>query len=272
MKDITTLRRFLKADRWAEWRELDTDQRKGLPPPPPQKPYPEDAKLFDLVLPADFTIGRMPVIEAIRRRRSRREYTDEPLTLEELSFLLWATQGHDPDATEAFRNWLASKGATAAAETTFTLRPVPSAGACHPFETYIVAQRVSGLASGLYRYLPMEHRLVALQSGSELTDRVTTAFMKWMHRSAAIFIWTTIPYRTEWRYSIVGHKMIAQESGHVCQNLYLACESIGAGACAIAAYDQAEVDALIGVGGDDEFTIYLAPVGKVTSADYHFDH
>jgi nitroreductase len=65
--------------------------------------------------------------------------------------------------------------------------------------------------------------------------------------------------------------MIAQESGHVCQNLYLASEAIGAGACAIT-YDQAKVDAILGVDGKDEFTIYIAPVGKVTSAKYHFDH
>jgi nitroreductase len=86
-----------------------------------------------------------------------------------------------------------------------------------------------------------------------------------------VFVWTTIPYRTEWRYSIVAHKMIAQESGHVCQNLYLACEAIGAGACAIT-YDQAKIDAILGVDGKDEFAIYVAPVGKVTPAAYHFDH
>jgi nitroreductase len=65
--------------------------------------------------------------------------------------------------------------------------------------------------------------------------------------------------------------MIAQESGHVCQNLYLASEAIGAGTCAIT-YDQAKVDGILGVDGKEEFAIYVAPVGKVTSAEYHFDH
>ena len=82
-------------------------------------------------------------------------------------------------------------------------------------------------------------------------------------QGAVVFIWTTIPYRAEWRFSLVAHKMIAIDVGHVCQNLYLAAESIGAGCCAIAAYDQEKMDALLGVDGSDEFSIYAAPVGKV---------
>ncbi len=77
------------------------------------------------------------------------------------------------------------------------------------------------------------------------------------------FIWTAIPYRMEWRYGLAAHKVIAIDAGHVCQNLYLACEAIVAGTCAVAAYDQDAVDHLIGVDGEEEFAIYLAPVGKV---------
>ncbi len=271
MEAIKINRKLLKSDRWEEWRELETDQKRGVSPPPPEKPYPLDAILIDLIAPEDLTVGQMPLIEAIRRRRSRREYTAEPLTLEELSFLLWATQGVNPDATQAFQDWLIGKGSVAAAKTTFSLRTVPSAGSRHPFETYIVVNRVSELEPGLYRYLPMGHRLLFVNAGAELTEKFAAAFMKWVHKSAAVFIWTTIPYRMEWRYSIVSHKMIAQESGHVCQNLYLACEGIGAGACAIT-YDQETVDAILGVDGKDEFTIYVAPVGKVAPAPYHFDH
>jgi SagB-type dehydrogenase family enzyme len=80
--------------------------------------------------------------------------------------------------------------------------------------------------------------------------------------SAVTFIWTVIPYRTEWRYSILSPKIIAQDSGHVCQNLYLACEAIGAGTCAIGAYDQDKMDRAIRVDGKEEFAIYVAPVGK----------
>ncbi|MFO7569003.1 MAG: nitroreductase family protein, partial [Smithellaceae bacterium] len=68
--------------------------------------------------------------------------------------------------------------------------------------------------------------------------------------------------RMEWRYDLAAHKVIAIDAGHVCQNLYLACEAIGAGTCAVAAYDQEACDALLGVDGHEEFTIYLAPVGN----------
>jgi SagB-type dehydrogenase family enzyme len=81
--------------------------------------------------------------------------------------------------------------------------------------------------------------------------------------AAATFAWTAIPYRMEWRYGLAAHKVIALDAGHVCQNMYLACEAIDAGTCAIAAYHQALMDELLGVDGKDEFTIYLAPVGKV---------
>ena len=62
---------------------------------------------------------------------------------------------------------------------------------------------------------------------------------------------------------VLSAKVIAQDSGHLCQNLYLACEAIGAGTCAIGAYDQDKIDPVLGVDGEDEFTIYVAPVGKV---------
>jgi hypothetical protein len=149
---METGRKFLKSDRWKEWRKYETDQRKGKPVPPPQKSYPEDATLIDLVASDDLSIGQMPVIEAIRQRRSRREFTEEPLTLEELSFLLWATQGIDEKATQAFENWLVTKD-SAAVKARAILRTVPSAGGRHPFETYLLVNRVRGLESGLYRYL-----------------------------------------------------------------------------------------------------------------------
>jgi SagB-type dehydrogenase family enzyme len=266
-------RKLLKSDRWEEWKRLETDQRKGVPAPPQQKPYPEDAVLVDLVPPNELTVGRMPLIEAIGRRRSRRQYTEDPLTLEELSFLLWATQGTDPRATEEMRAWLPSLRALDAAKATAVLRTVPSAGARNPFETYLLINRVDELEPGLYRYLPLEHRLLFLRPEAELAGRVRDTFSEWVLRCAVLFVWTVVPYRTEWRYTMVSYKLIAQESGHICQNLYLASEAIGAGTCAIGAYDQVKVDRLLGVDGEEESAIYVAPVGKVDlSKRFHGDH
>ncbi|MCP4624264.1 MAG: hypothetical protein GY850_12115 [bacterium] len=93
MERMSAGRKLLEAGPWNEWQKQDTDQRRKVPAPPLQKPYPPDAKLIDLIAAEDLTVGRMPLIEAIKRRRSRRRYTSEALTLEELSFMLWAAQG-----------------------------------------------------------------------------------------------------------------------------------------------------------------------------------
>lgn len=225
-------------------------QGKGVPPPPLEKPFPKDAKLVDLVSPRDFTSGDMPLREVIRKRRSRRRFIEKQLTLEELSFLLWSTQG--VRAVDKNLVW--------------TLRTVPSGGARHPFETYLIVNWVEGVKDGLYRYLPIEHKLLLIrETDSKIQEHVTEIChgQEFCGKSAVFFVWAVIPYRSEWRYSIQAYKDIALEAGHVCQNLYLASESIGAGVCAIASYNQKGIDELIGVDGEDEFTIYVAPVGRV---------
>jgi SagB-type dehydrogenase family enzyme len=244
-----TGRKFLEAGPWAEWAKQDTDQRQKIPPPALQKPYPETSKLIDLVAPNDLTVGRMPLFEAINRRKSYRRYTDEALTLEELSFLLWAAQGVHK---------IAEKGAA-------TRRTVPSGGSRHPFEVYLVINRVDGLEPGLYRYLALDHKLCFLGADQELSKKVTRACLKqaFVGKGAVVFIWTAFPYRAEWRYTTVAHKMIAMDAGHSCQNLYLAGAAIGAGICAIGAYNQQELDGLLKVDGTEEFAIYAAAIGKI---------
>lgn len=249
-KMISNQREFLKAHLWGEWklRDLPTDQRKKIPQPPLQKPHPADSALIDLIAPIDFKVGKTALVDVIARRRSRREFSEEDFSLEELSYLLWATQGV---------HGLVREG-------TATSRTVPSGGARHPFETYIYVQRVQGLKKGLYRYLAVEHKLLFLYDEPSLDERVYKAcYQEFVRLAGVVFIWTTIPYRTEWRYSFLAHKVIAQEVGHICQNLYLACESIQAGACALGTYNQDAMDCLLGVDGEDEFTIYIAATGKV---------
>jgi SagB-type dehydrogenase family enzyme len=168
--------------------------------------------------------------------------------MEELSFLLWATQGIQRLVGERA-----------------SFRTVPSAGARHALESYVYAQRIEGPDRGLYRYLPVEHELVLECQDAALEKNLSHAILgqDFIAEAAATFVWTAIPYRMEWRYGLAAHKAIALDAGHVCQNLYLACEAISAGTCAIAAYHQEKMDALLRVDGEEEFTIYLAPVGKV---------
>jgi len=249
MERMSAGRKLLKAGPWDEWQKQDTDQRRKVPAPPLQKPYSADAKLIDLMAAKELTVGQMPLIDAINRRESRRRYTSEALTLEELSFLLWAAQG--------VQEITKKKDATR--------RTVPSGGSRHPFELYLAVNRVNDLEPGLYRYLPLDHKLCFLQADPELSKKITQTCLKqaFVGKGAVVLVWTVLPYRAEWRYSIVAHKMIALDAGHSCQNLYLAGEAIGAGVCAIGAYDQQELDALLKVDGKKEFAVYAGVVGKI---------
>ncbi len=243
-------RSFLKDDVRQTIDFSQTPQSLRVPAPPLQKPCLQDA--VRIVLPegpsALKRLCGMPVGEAIARRESERFYRDEALSVEELSALLWATQG--------IRHVLGEECA---------LRTVPSAGARHSFETYIAAEKVDGLAKGIYRYLPLDGELVQLRLDDSIGMKAARACLgqHFVADAAATFFWTTIPSRMEWRYDLAAHKVIALDAGHVCQNLYLACTALGAGTCAIAAYDQTACDRLLGVDGDEEFTVYIAPVGKV---------
>ena len=226
-----------------------TDQNQGVPPPPIEKSCRNDANRIDLpgpeiwkdIPPADLT-------KAIGNRKSHRAYLKKSLSLEELAYLLWCTQGLRGKAAHghAYRN-------------------VPSAGCRHAIETYLAILNVNGLDAGIYRYLPLSHQLAFEFSDDMLSEKMVVACLgqPYPGKSAATFIWVAIPYRMEWRYGLAAHKVIALDAGHVCQNLYLACETIGAGACAIAAYDQEELDELLGLDGEEEFSIYIASVGKV---------
>lgn len=241
-------RKFLKSDRWEEWRQSEYDQKRRIPAPPLEKPVPQGLPWFDLPAPETLRVGGMPLVEAIRRRRSQRRFGPGSLTLEELAFLLWATQG--------------VSGEKAAQRT------VPSGGARHPFETYLFIQRVDSLEPGLYRYLALEHKLCRLRRAPDMAAQVAAAcHHAFAGESAVTFLWTAIPYRTEWRYSFLSPKLIALDAGHVCQNLYLACQAIGCGTCAIDAYDQERLDAFLELDGQEEFAIYAAPVGKLAAEE-----
>ena len=226
-----------------------TDQSRGIDSPPLEKSFPENSSRIDL-LPRNKwqNISPVDLVSAMENRRSRRKYRSQPLSLEELSFLLWATQGirRKVDDGTAFRT-------------------VPSAGCRHAFETYLCVLNVSGLERGIYRYLPLEEQLLFESHEEDLQEKIVEAALgqTFFGKAPVNFIWSAMPYRMEWRYDIAAHKVIAIDAGHVCQNLYLACEAIGAGTCAVAAYNQDLMDRLLGIDGVEEFAVYMAPVGKV---------
>ena len=243
-------RRFLHFYDRNEYEEVvpESDEEKKRPFPLFQKAYDEKKPLIDLVPPEKFEIGKDSFLNVVNRRISRRNYTEESLSLEELSFLLWCTQG-------VKRTFKKKAG---------VLRTVPSAGAKSPFETYLIINRVKGVESGLYRYISFKHKLLFIKSIEDAERKISelTYDQTFVGKGAVIFCWVAIPYRTEWRYTIVAHKFIAVDLGHVSENLYLACEAIDLGTVAIGYYEQKKFDALLELDGKDEFVVLVAPVGK----------
>ncbi len=249
MSAFEQLRNFMKSN-FAEWGDdVLSDQQKELPQPPLEKPYDSAGELIDLPAVTEKTLQQNNLFEAIQKRKSTRAYAKAHLTLEELSFLLFATQG--------VKKVNANNSAT--------IRTVPSAGARHPFETYLVVQQVDGLKKGVYRYVALSHQLQFLFEDEESIQHLSDYSLEqpFVGDCAVTFIWSCVPYRGEWRYLMTAHKAMLLDAGHVCQNLYLACEGIRCGTCAVAAYDQKAMDDYLKLDGENEFVIYMAPVGKL---------
>ncbi|AKN31906.1 nitroreductase [Clostridium carboxidivorans P7] len=243
-------RSFLKSN-FSEFKNIKTDKMKGIPQPPSVKSFNSSSKIIDLPKVREDIVKKQNIYECIKERRSTRFYKDESMSLEELSYLLWATQG----ITDTNKAGL-------------TLRTVPCSGATHSFETYLFIMQVEGIQKGVYRYLPVEHKLLfmfELDGIDQKIDEITLEqpfVPNFAKKAAVLFVWSTIPYRSEWKFDITAHKKILIDIGHVCQNLYLASESVGSGTCAIGIYDQRMIDELLELDGDEEFAIYLAAVGK----------
>lgn len=245
-------REFLKAN-FEVLDEIKTDAQKKLPKATLQKEYDEKAKLIELPKFDKNILLKPNVLECIEDRRSIRKYSDESIKLEELSFLLWSTQGVQKII----------------GDNTASLRTVPSGGASHTFETYLIVNNVEGLFKGIYRYIPIGHKLLFMYEIDEMSDKVDEATPRqpfapnFASKSAVLFVWSTIPYRAEWKFDITAHKKILIDAGHVCQNLYIASEAIKCGTCAIGIYDQKLIDNMLSLDGENEFVVYLAAVGKV---------
>lgn len=225
-----------------------SDQQKQLPQPPLTKAASTNSIIS---LTKDFSgiMKESNYLTLLQERKSNRDYKKESINLEQLAFLLWTTQG----VKSIVGNNYATK------------RPVPSGGARHAFETYLALFNVEGLEKGIYHYLPIEHSLELITTVDNLEDAVTESLVgqKWASEAAAVFYYSVVPYRGEWRYSTDAHRVLLIDAGHVVQNLYLSCQAIGCGTCAIAAFDQAASDKLLLLDGDEEFLVYAAPVGVI---------
>jgi SagB-type dehydrogenase family enzyme len=245
MMENTIGKQFMRRTKFGQLEE--SLQSKGVPLPQLEILLGDHTRLIDM--PDGRMVGLKPLdlIDLVEKRETLRHYAETPLSLFELAFLLWGTQGIKS---------VTDKG--------LTKRTVPSAGSRHPFETYLLVNRVNELEPGLYRYLALSNQLAQLPAAEDICQQLTTACQNQQHvlNSAVTFIWVAIPVRTVWRHRQRAYRYIHLDAGHVCQNLYLLAEAIDCGVCAIAAYDDDQVNTVLGLDGEEMFAIYLASLGK----------
>lgn len=184
--------------------------------------------------------------DVLRRRRSHRDFSHEPLSLNDLRLLLFAVQG----VTGRIGGYL--------------LRTAPSAGALYPVETYLAVNRVETLAPGIY-HLDVEGECLELLRPGFFGRRLASAALNqsMVEDSAVAFIWTAVVDRSKRKYRERAYRYIYMDAGHIGQNLYLAAAALGLGCCTIGAFYDDEVNAVIGVDGISEPVVYMGVIGRL---------
>jgi len=251
-EEIDKNRDFMKCPSFIDVKK-QSDQELKLTQPPLSKEAKN--KLIEISADFDSVITLDSYTDILDVRRSERAYDKEAaLTQDQLAFILWSTQGVQDIKGENYA----------------TLRPVPSGGARHPFETYFIARNVEGLEPGLYHYLPLEHigeKRAAIEYLGEFPDheeRVTDmlAGQRWASHAPVVVFYSCVAYRAEWRYCHFAHRVVLIDLGHVGQNFMLSAASMGLGSCCMAAYNQKLCDEALGLDGYEEYTVYACSIGK----------
>ena len=199
-----------------------------------------EEKTGKITLPQASHTGKISVEEALSKRRSIRKYKDEPLKLEELSQLLWASSGITSD-------W---GGRTA-----------PSAGAKYPLEIFVVVGKVEKLEPGIYHFHPQDHTLIKIKDKDQRDELSLAVLRQGPIKEAPVDIVVTAIYsRTMEKYGERGIRYVHIEVGHVCQNIYLQAESLNLGTVEIGAFEDAKVKKVLNLKLEEPLAIM--PVGK----------
>jgi SagB-type dehydrogenase family enzyme len=193
-------------------------------------------------LPEQAQDSNTSIEEALLKRRSVRSYKDSPLTLEEISQLLWAAQG----ITDR-------RG----------LRAAPSAGALYPLEIYIIAGNVNDLPDGIYNYKPLKHELVRIVKGDKRNELCNAALgQSSIRTAAAVIVFSAVYERTTIKYGDRGIKYVHIETGHAAQNVFLQAVSLGLGTVVIGAFDDDDLTEVLKMP-EGEQPLYIMPVGRM---------
>ena len=202
----------------------------------------ENAKI--ILLPEPKHHSDVSIEETLVKRSSVRHYTEEALTIEEVSQLLWAAQGITirPDGR---------KGRTA-----------PSAGALYPLEVYLTVRNVDGLEPGVYHFIPEEHKLKKVFAGDVAAELSAAALgQPWVAQAPINIVIAAVYERTTGRYGDRGIRYVHMEVGHVGQNISLQVISLDLGTVVVGAFNDDRVHQIINMA-DDEVPLYIMPVGR----------
>lgn len=174
-------------------------------------------------------------------RRSRRELQGQPLSLAEVSQLLWSAQGvTDPEG----------------------LRTAPSGGALYPLEIFLVVGQVEGLTAGVYRYRPTAHSLKPEGPGDRRAALASAALaQEWVRKNAAVVVFTGVYQRSTRKYGERGIRYTHIEVGHSAQNLLLQATVLGLETVIVGAFRDAEVQKALDLLPEEE-PLALIPIGK----------
>jgi SagB-type dehydrogenase family enzyme len=210
-------------------------------PQPATTPVPSQEQAEVIKLPEPQYDSDVSLEQSLLERRSVRDYSGQPLTLQEISQLTWAAQGlTDPRG----------------------FRTAPSAGGLYPLELYLVAGDVEGLAAGVYLYQPDGHQLVKTGDGDVRAGLAEAALeQEWVEEGAVNFVFTAVYERTTGKYGERGIRYVHMEAGHAAQNLCLQAAALGLGAVTIGAFYDEQVSRLLNLPADEQ-PLYVIPVGR----------
>lgn len=196
--------------------------------------------LPELKLPDPVLAGNISIEQTLAQRRSIRSYSNNELSLSNVSQILWAAQGMTLDRF---------------------FRTAPSAGALYPLEVYLVAGNVSGLDIGVYRYVPSRHSMIRVLDGDR-RDELCRASLSQPHiRDAAAVVVLAADYsRTTVKYGNRGIRYVHIEVGCAAENICLQGVSLGIGMCVTGAFDDEEVGSILNLPSNED-PLLILPIG-----------
>lgn len=236
-------KRFLKDSKYQNMGP--TDQSLGKPQPPLFGKL--EGQRIPLPKMDGFDAPDGSLNEAISQRKSYRKFVRKPIAIEELSYALWSTQG-----------------VKKVVEGRATFRTVPSAGARHAFDTFVLINYMDELESGLYFFDALEHALVFVAGYDTVKDKILAGCLnqRMVIEASVCFFWVADIYRMAYRYGERGFRYLLLDAGHIAQNLYLIAETMQAGTCAIGAFDDDLLNDALNLDKEAYAVLYVGPLGK----------